>query len=138
MIEGMRRAEWIRALEWLEELRQLRQYVCQLSGGGRDLVTDVQIKTLQNQTQISTNALVDSGCTSSTISREFVEKHNIPTHAIAALITIYNTDGTKNQAGQITTFAELHIKIGDHAEWIDLTVTDLKDWTIFLEHDWLA
>ncbi len=106
--------------------------------GGKDLVTNVQIKTLENQTWISTTALVNSRCTSSTINRKFIEKHNIPTHATTAPITVYNTDGTKNSSGQIMAFAELHVKIGDHTEQIDLIVTDLKDHDIFLGYDWLA
>ncbi len=92
---------------------------------------------LENHTCISTLALVDSGCTSSAINRAFVEKHNIPTHATAAPITVYNADGSKNSAGQITAFAEVRIEIGDHAEHIDLAITDLKDCDIFLGHDWL-
>ncbi len=35
-------------------------------------------------------------------------------------------------------FVEVCIKIRDHMECIDLTVTDLKDCSIFLGHDWLA
>ncbi len=66
-----------------------------------------------------------------------MEKHNIPTHATVAPITIYNADGSKNSAGQITAFVELRIIIGDHAEHIDLALTDLKDCDIFLGHDWL-
>ncbi len=67
----------------------------------------------------------------------FVEKHSIPTHATAVPIPVYNVDGSKNSAGQITTFTELCIIIGDHAEQIDLAITDLKDHDIFLGHDWL-
>ncbi len=93
---------------------------------------------LENQTQISTSALVDSGCTSIAINQEFIEKHNIPTHATAAPITIYNANGTKNSSGKITVFVELHTTIRDHTEQIDLTVTDLKDHDIFLGHNWLA
>ncbi len=55
-----------------------------------------------------------------------------------APITIYNADGLKNSSGQITAFAELCIKIGDHIEHIDLAITNLKDHNIFLGHDWLV
>ncbi len=65
---------------------------------------------------ITSSALVDSGCTSSAINRAFVEKHNIPTRATVAPITVYNADGSKNSSGQITAFAELRITIGDHAK----------------------
>ncbi len=138
MIEGMWKATWINALEWLKELWQPKLYISQISGKGKDLVIDVQIETLENLIQISTTALVDSGCTSSTINRSFVEQHNIPTHATAAPIPVYNADGTKNQGGAITKYAEIHLKIGDHVEWIDLAVTELGDRQIFLGHDWLA
>ncbi len=138
MVEKLCQMEQIQVLEWLEELLQPKCYVCQLSRSRRDLVTNIQIETLENITKISTTTLVNSGCTSSTFSWAFVERHNIPTHTMAAPITMYNVDGTKNQAGQITAFAEACIKISDHAEWINLTITDLKDWTIFLGHDWLA
>ncbi len=91
-----------------------------------------------SRTCINTLALVDSGCTSSVINQAFVKKHNIPTHTTAAPITVYNTDRSKNSSGQITAFVELHITIGDHAELINLAITDLKDRDVFLGHDWLV
>ncbi len=95
------------ALWWLEELRQLRRYISALSGKGKDLTIDVQIKTLENRTKVVTTALVDSGCTSSAINQAFVKKHNIPTHATAMPIPVYNADGTRNQGGLITQYAEI-------------------------------
>ncbi|SJL07034.1 uncharacterized protein ARMOST_10377 [Armillaria ostoyae] len=53
-------------------------------------------------------------------------------------IPIYNANGSCNKAGEITVYAELHLKIGDHSERIDLAVTDLSSKEIFLRHDWLA
>ncbi len=138
MIEGMRKAMQTNALEWLEELRQPRWYISALSGKGKDLNIDVQIETLENRTQLSTKVLVDSGCTSSAINQSFLEQHNIPTHATAAPIPVYNADGTHNQRGSITKYAEIHLTIRDHAEQIDLAITELRDKQIFLGHDWLA
>ncbi len=138
MIEGMRKAMRIDALWWLEELRQPRRYISMLSWKGKDLTINVQIETLENQTKVTTTALVDSGCTSSAINQAFVKKHNIPTHATAAPIPVYNADGTRNQGGSITQYAEIRLVVGDHAERIDLAVTELGDKQIFLGHDWLA
>ncbi len=84
-----------------------------------------------------TKALVDSGCTSSAINRSFIEEHNIPTHAMATPIPIYNADRTKNSGGAITKYAEIHLTIGDHAEQIDLAIMELSGRQIFLGHDWL-
>ncbi len=107
MIEGMRKAMRVDALWWLEELRQPKRYVSALSGKGKDLTINVQIETLENITKVTATALVDSGCTSSAINRAFVKKHNIPTHATAAPIPVYNVDGTHNQGGSITQYAEI-------------------------------
>ncbi len=48
MIEGMRKVDQINALWWLEELQQPKQYVAVLSGKGKDLLIDIQVKTLEN------------------------------------------------------------------------------------------
>ncbi len=82
--------------------------------------------------------MVDSGCTSSAINQSFVEQHNILTHATAAPIPVYNADGTQNQGGSITKYAEIRLTIGDHVEQIDLAVMDLGDKQIFLGHNWLS
>ncbi len=107
MIEGMRKAMRVDALWWLEELQQPRRYISALSGKGKDLTINVQIETLENITKVATTALVDSRCTSSAINRAFVKKHNILTHATAAPIPVYNADGTRNQGGSITQYAEI-------------------------------
>ncbi len=127
MIEGMQKAMRINVLNWMEELCQPKHYICRVSGSKKALTMDVRIETLENLTRISSSALIDSGCTSSAINRAFVKKHNILTHATAMPITIYNADGSKNIAGQITAFMEVRIIIRDHAEHIDLAITELKD-----------
>ncbi len=56
---------------------------------------------------------------------------------MAALIPVYNADGTRNSGGAIMKYAEIRLIIRDHAEWIDLAITELGDIQIFLSHDWL-
>ncbi len=99
---------------------------------------DVKVEALEGHTQILTSVLVDSGCTSSAINQSFVNQHNILTNATAAPIPVYNADGSRNQGGSITEYAEIHLTIGDHSERIDLAVTELSDKQIFLGHDWLS
>ncbi len=105
MIDGLWKTTCTNILEWMDELRQPRRYICQLSGSDKALMTDIQIEMPNSHTRIASSALVDSSCTSSAINRAFVKKHNIPTRATAAPITIYNADGSKNSSGQITAFA---------------------------------
>ncbi len=138
MLEGLRKAMRTNALEQMDELQKPRRYICRLSGNDKALTTDILIEMLSSRARINSSALIDSGCTSSAIDRAFVEKHHIPTRATAAPITVYNADGSRNSSGQITAFAELCITIGDHAECIDLAITDLKDSNVFLGHDWLV
>ncbi len=68
MIEGMGKATCINVLEWLEELLLPKRYISTLSRKGKDLAINIQVETLENRTQFSTRALVDSSCTSSTIN----------------------------------------------------------------------
>ncbi len=138
MIEGIWKAMRIDTLWWLKELWRPKTYVSTLSGKGKDLTIDVQIETLENIAKISMTALVDSGCTSSAINQLFIQKHNILTYATAAPIPVYNADGSKNQGGSITKYAEIRLTVGDHSERIDLAITELSDKQIFLGHNWLA
>ena len=82
--------------------------------------------------------LIDSGCTSSAISREFVVKHKINTTPIPHPIPVYNADGTRNQDGDIKEYVELSLEVKGHRERINLMVTGLKHHHIFLGMDWLT
>ncbi|SJL16404.1 uncharacterized protein ARMOST_19928 [Armillaria ostoyae] len=85
----------------------------------------------------ATQGLLDSGCTSSTVNRAFVQKHGLDTKKTAVPITVYNADGTRNKAGDITEFVEFQMTIGNHSERINLAVTDLGSRDLYLSHDWL-
>ena len=50
---------------------------------------------------------------------------------------VYNADGTLNADGSIEGFTEVRMIVGDHAERIELAVTNLGSTDIFLGLDWL-
>ncbi|SJL17443.1 uncharacterized protein ARMOST_20993 [Armillaria ostoyae] len=102
------------------------------------LLLPVVLETLEQPITIQSKALIDSGCTGSSIHRDFIEKHGIPVRKTASSIPVYNADGSHNKAGEITAYAELRLKIGNHSERIDLAITDLGSKEIFLGHNWLA
>ena len=56
-------------------------------------------------------ALLDCGCTASSISQSFVDKHQILTHRLAKAIPVYNADGTMNAQGNITEYVVLRMRI---------------------------
>ncbi|SJL01310.1 uncharacterized protein ARMOST_04630 [Armillaria ostoyae] len=138
LLEGLRSSECFHALEWLDELCKPKRYFIHAQNSPQSLQIPVQIKTLENSVTLSAKALLDSGCTGSSIHRDFVEAHGIPIKKTGSSIPVYNADGSRNKAGEITAYAELQLKIGDHSERIDLAITDLGSKEIFLEHDWLV
>ncbi len=86
---------------------------------------------------LTTRGLLDSSCTSSTINRSFIKKHQLKTRKTAIPIPVYNADGTCNTGGDITEFVELRMMIGGHAECINLAITNLGKKDIYLGHNWL-
>ena len=52
-------------------------------------------------------------------------------------IPVLNVDGTRNQAGDITHFVSIIIKIGKHAEKLWCAVTCLGKTLLILGHTWL-
>ncbi|SJL10448.1 uncharacterized protein ARMOST_13834 [Armillaria ostoyae] len=119
LLEGLWSSECFCALDWLNELHKPKQYfIRSQTSSPHDLLIPIQLETLESCITVSAKALIDSGCTRSSIHRDFVEKHGIP-------------------AGEITAYTKLHLKIGDHSERIDLAITDLGQKEIFLGYDWL-
>ncbi|SJL10209.1 uncharacterized protein ARMOST_13593 [Armillaria ostoyae] len=138
LLEGLRSSERFRALEWLDELRKPKRYFIRAQNSPQSLLIPVELETLEHRITISAKALLDSGCTGSSIHRDVIKKYGIPVQKTASPIPVYNADGSRNKAGEITTYAELRLKIGGHSERIDLAVTDLGSKEIFLGHDWLV
>ncbi|SJL16487.1 uncharacterized protein ARMOST_20013 [Armillaria ostoyae] len=125
------------ARECLYELHEPPRYLHRRGSNSCDFSLNVQLTTITGQKVFSTKGLVDSGCTSSAINRAFVQKNQLDTVKTAVPIIVYNADGTRNQAGDITEYVEMRMTIGDHIEQIDFAVTDLGPKDLYLGHDWL-
>ena len=93
--------------------------------------------TTNDGTQIKTKSLIDSGCTGSSIHKDFIIKYGIQIHSLPCLLKVYNADSTYNARGQIKKFAIVYLQIKDHKEQISLAIMDLSLNTVFLGHDWL-
>ncbi|SJL13670.1 uncharacterized protein ARMOST_17118 [Armillaria ostoyae] len=137
LLEGLRSSERFCALEWLDELHKPKRYFIRAQNFPQSLLIPVVLETLEHPITIQAKALLDSGCTGSSIHHDFVKKYGIPVQKTASPIPVYNADGSRNKAGEITMYAELRLKIGGHSEKIDLTVTNLGSKEIFLGHNWL-
>ena len=94
------------------------------------------LKTLDTKEIIETEGLLDSGCTTTSISQELVDRMKLNTIKLPQVITVLNADGTIN--GKITNLVWLNMKIKNHEETLKCAVTNLGKRDIFLGHDWLS
>jgi len=119
------------ALKTLEEPSMLRKME------DKQLNIRVKLMTTDTHKTFCKQALIDSGSTSSYISRKFIKENNLNTIQLPFPITCYNADGTTNKSGSVTEVVRMNMTIGDHQELIQLSVTNLGNHDLFLEYDWL-
>ena len=122
-------------VEALQELRNPKHFV--RTNKGNKLETRVILTVPHNSTSLETTALIDSGCTGSTINVRFVKKNNLPTRSLPRPIPVYNADGTLNANGAITQTCKLRMVIQDHVEEINFAVSDIGNSDVYIGHDWL-
>ncbi|KAG5649067.1 hypothetical protein H0H81_006580, partial [Sphagnurus paluster] len=103
----------------------------------RQLDVKLTATTLDTAKSYDLTALLDTGCTGSCISKEFVLRNKINTQAYPVPIQCFNADGSPNKSGSITDYVEMRIRIKNHFEKIHLSVTDLGKNDIFLGFDWI-
>jgi transposase InsO family protein len=118
----------------IQELRSPKRFI---RGNGNSLTVGVDLTALDDQRQFSLKALVDSGCTGSSIDSGFVRAKGLNAQPLPRPIPVYNADGTLNKGGSITHFVTLQMTIGKHSERITFGVTDLGKSDLFLGHEWL-
>jgi len=130
-LNGMMDDEVLTALKALEEPSILRKM------GDKQLNVRVKLQTTDTYRTFYKQALVNSGSSSSCISRKFVKENLIDTRPLPFLITCYNADGSTNKDGSVMEVVEMNMTIGDHQELIQLSVTNLGNHNLFLGYDWL-
>lgn len=97
----------------------------------------VQIALREQNRNIETAAMVDSGATALFMSKDFIRQYGIRTFPLRRSIGILNIDGTKNQAGQITHFARAKLSVDGHERWTDFLITNLGQKGVILGLPWL-
>ena len=101
-------------------------------GKGRQLTVPILLATLDNNLQIQSQGLIDSGCTGSCINESLVKKYQLVTKKTPLAIPVYNADGTLNKAGAIKEYISMRLSIhnqyysviflhGDHAPRLETT-----------------
>ena len=116
-------------------LRKMKEPQRIKTDGQREVNVPIILKTLDTEETIQTEGLLDSGCTTTSISQELVDRMKLNTIKLPRAITAVNADGSIN--GKITDLVHLEMKIQDHEEILEFAVTNLGKQDIFLGHDWL-
>ena len=88
-------------------------------------------------TSIPTRALLDSSANIIFIDRKWVEEKGLPKRPLCHPISVYNMDGTKNSAEQITHCMDITIIYQGHKEQITTEITDLGQNQMILGYMWL-
>ena len=127
----------LREEEVLWYLWKLKEPQWITASGQREMNIPIILETIDTEESFKTKALIDSGCTSSSISKRFVQENKINTIKLPRAITVVNTNGTTNAGGKITEMVKIKMKIQDHKEIFELAVTDIGRRDIFIRHDWL-
>jgi hypothetical protein len=102
------------------------------------LVVDVEIESTDTAVKRCTQTLIDCGATGCFIDIEWAKLNNVPTRLLTNLITVYNVDGTANDAGAITDIANVILCYETHSERTQLAVTRLGKQSLILGYNWLC
>jgi hypothetical protein len=82
-------------------------------------------------------AMVDSGATALFLDKKYADRQNMWQIPLEHPITLYNIDGSLNEAGSITHKVRLSLKIGSDKEKFDFFVTSLGPEKVILGLPWL-
>jgi hypothetical protein len=102
------------------------------------LAVDVEIELTDTAVRRCTQALIDCGATGCFIDIEWAKLNNIPTHPLTKQISVYNVDGTANDAGMITDITDVIVRYDKHSERTQLAVTCLGKQSMILGYNWLC
>ena len=91
------------------------------------------VTMLDTQDTYQIKALLDTGCTSSSINRDFINRNHIKAQKLRSPIPVFNADGAPNSGEFIMDYVEMQMMIQDHSE----RVTNLGKTDIFLGYNWL-
>ena len=97
----------------------------------------IQVSLKGRNCSVSVAAMVDCGATALFISERFVKTNSVCMHPLVCNIPLYNIDGSKNKAGNISRFACLRLRVGEVEDWREFLVTELGPEDMVLGLPWL-
>ena len=102
----------------------------------KEIVLKIEISPKGKKFFISAEALLDSGANIIFIDQRWARDKNIPLILLWNPIPVFNVDGTKNSARNITHSADIIIDYQGHHEKVTAEVTDLGKNQVILRYTW--
>ena len=100
----------------------------------KEIILKIEIFLKGKKSFISAKALLDSGANVIFIDQKWARDKNIPLTLLQNPIPVFNVDGTKNSAGNITHLADIIIDYQDHREKVTAEVMDLGKNQVILRY----
>jgi len=97
----------------------------------------VEIGTTDTSELHSVKALLDCGATGSFIDRDFVHSKGMNTRTLSWNISVFNVNGSPNEAEQITEVIDVVLRYKTYSERMLLAVSGLGKQSLILGYDWL-
>jgi len=126
----------LRKPKWEKRLPKLLS-ISALDARGTSLLLPVEIGTTDMSELYAVKALLDSRATGSFIDRDFVRSKEMNTWTLSRNISVFNVNGSPNEAGQITEVVDVVLRYKTHSERMLLAVSGLGKQSLILGYDWL-
>jgi len=126
----------LRKPKWEKRLPKLLS-ISTLDARGTSLLLPVEIGTTDTSELHSVKALLDCRATESFINRDFVRSKGMNTRTLSRNISVFNVDGSPNEAEQITEVVDIVLHYKTHSKRMLLAVSRLGKQSLILGYDWL-
>ena len=97
----------------------------------------MEIRTIDTSELHSVKAFLDCGATESFIDRDFVRSKGMNTRTLLRNISVFNVNGSPNEAEQIMEVVDIVLHYKTHSERMLLAVSGLGKQSLILGYDWL-
>ena len=98
----------------------------------REVVLTLGLKQKEDEEEVVTEALLDSGATELVMSEEFVKKHRFRRAKLERPVYVRNVDGMLNYAGPIVDIVEVEIFFKGHKEQTSIDMIGGQKWSVIL------
>ena len=104
---------------------------------GRELILDVGVTVPRSQDYTTIPALLDSGANATFIDASVTERLGLLLTPLNAPIRVFNVDGSRNSAGDVTHTTTILMEYLGHHEELTAEVTNLGKNSLILGYTWL-